>query len=62
VCALPAELAAAQEMLDEQHESREHDEYDESIYSLGRVSGHNVVIVCLSAGRLGNIPAATMAT
>ena len=62
ICALPVELAAAQEMLDEKYEDLERDEDDENLYSLGSVGGHNVVIVCLPAGRIGNNPAAAVAT
>jgi nucleoside phosphorylase len=62
VCALPIELAAAQEMLDEEHECPERDEHDDNLYSLGSIAGHNVVIVCLPAGRIGNNPAAAVAT
>ncbi|OAL48192.1 purine and uridine phosphorylase, partial [Pyrenochaeta sp. DS3sAY3a] len=62
VCALPIELAAAQEMLDEEHALLDKDPHDENIYSLGLVAGHNVVIVCLPAGRIGNNPAAAVAT
>lgn len=61
VCALPVELAAAQEMLDEEHEDLERDEHDNNLYSLGRIRGHNVVIVCLPAGLIGNNPAAAVA-
>src|SRR6266480_3062306 len=62
VCALHIELAAAQEMFDEDHEDLERDENDENLYSLGSIAGHNVVIVCLPAGRIGNNPAASVAT
>ena len=62
ICALHIELAAAQEMLDEEHEDLEQDEHDTNIYSLGRVKEHNVVIVCLPAGLIGNNPAAAVAT
>jgi nucleoside phosphorylase len=62
ICALPIELAAAQEMLDEEHGSPERDGHDENIYHLGSIAGHNVVIVCLPAGRIGNSPAAAVAT
>ncbi|KAF1958148.1 purine and uridine phosphorylase [Byssothecium circinans] len=64
VCALPIELAAAQEMLDEEHDDlrRELGDNDENSYILGSISGHNVVIVCLPAGRIGSNPAATVAT
>jgi nucleoside phosphorylase len=64
VCALPIELAAAQEMFDEEHPDLERDpaDNDENLYSLGSIGGHNVVIVCLPAGRIGNNPAAAVAT
>ena len=62
ICALHVELAAAQEMLDEEHEDLEQDEHDTNVYSLGRVGEHNVVIVCLPAGFIGNNPAAAVAT
>jgi nucleoside phosphorylase len=64
VCALPVELAAAQEMLDEEHHDLERDpaDNDENLYALGSIGGHNVVIVCLPAGRIGNNPAAVVAT
>src|SRR5262245_44984600 len=64
VCAHPAELAVAQEMLDEEHENleRDNDDNDENLYSLGSIKGHNVAIVCLPAGRIGNNPAAAVGT
>jgi nucleoside phosphorylase len=64
VCALPVELAAAQEMLDEEHDDLKRDpaDNDENLYALGSISGHNVAIVCLPAGRIGNNPAASVST
>src|SRR3569833_1250680 len=62
VCALEIELAAAQDMFDEEHEDLERDEYDNNLYSLGRIGDHNVVIVCLPSGSIGTNPAATVAT
>jgi hypothetical protein len=53
VCALPIELAAAQEMLDEGHESLHHDADDTNIYTLGRMGVHNVVVACLPDGQSG---------
>jgi nucleoside phosphorylase len=53
VCALPVELAAAQEMLDEEH--------DTNIYTCGRVGEHDVVIACLPEGQTGTHSAATVA-
>jgi nucleoside phosphorylase len=48
-------------MLDEEHQHLAKHPRDDNIYVLGRVSGHNVVIACLPAGRMGNNPAATVA-
>lgn len=65
VCALPVEMAAAQEMLDEEHAGLGHNllaDNDKNLYSLGSIGGHNVAIVCLPAGRIGNNPAAVAAT
>jgi len=62
VCALPVELAAALEMLDEEHAPPERYENDENLYHLGSIAGHYVVIVCLPAGRIGNNPAAAVVT
>ncbi|KAF1922650.1 purine and uridine phosphorylase [Didymella exigua CBS 183.55] len=64
VCALPVELAAAQEMLDEEHPDLERNpaDNDENLYALGAIGGHNVAIVCLPAGCIGNNPAAAVAT
>lgn len=49
-------------MLDEKHEDLERDNEDENLYCLGSIAGHNVVVVCLPAGRIGNNPAAAVAT
>jgi nucleoside phosphorylase len=64
VCALPVELAAAQEMLDEEHDDLKRDpaDNDENLYALGSIGGHNVAIVCLPAGRIGNNSAASVST
>lgn len=64
MCALPVELAAAKAMLDEKHEDaiREVGDNDENVYCMGSVACHNVVIGCLTAGHIGNNPAATVAT
>jgi nucleoside phosphorylase len=61
ICALPVELAAAQEMLDEVDEPIVADNLDPSLYSLGRIGVHNVVITCLPAGTTGTQSAATVA-
>jgi nucleoside phosphorylase len=61
VCALPIELAAAQEMLDEEHQVLPQDANDSNIYTLGRMGEHYVVIACLPAGQMGNNSAASVA-
>lgn len=53
VCALPVELAAAQEMLDEEHQQLPHDSLSSNHYTLGRIGSHNVVLACLPAGQIG---------
>jgi nucleoside phosphorylase len=61
VCALPTELAAAQEMLDEEHDTPPSGAHDTNIYTCGRVGEHNVVIACLPEGQTGTHSAATVA-
>ncbi|KAF3932754.1 Ankyrin-1 [Dactylella cylindrospora] len=66
ICALPVELAVAKAMLDEEHCTLEKSANDSNAYSLGSIGSdsdtrHNVVIVCLPAGKYGTIPAATVA-
>jgi hypothetical protein len=61
VCALPIELAAAQEMLDEEHEDLDHDANNTNIYALGRIGEHNVVIACLPKGQTGTDSATAVA-
>jgi nucleoside phosphorylase len=61
VYALPIELAAAEEMLDEKHEDSYQNANDTNIYTLGRIGGHNVVIACLPYGQMGTNSAAMVA-
>jgi nucleoside phosphorylase len=61
VCALPVELAAAAELLDEEHRGLPQDPNDPNIYTLGRMGEHNVVVACLPAGQTGNSSAAAVA-
>ena len=61
VCALPIELAAAQEVLDEEDDLFPHDSNDTNLYTLGRVGEHNVIIACLPAGQTGTNSAAAVA-
>lgn len=58
VSALPLELQAARAMLDEEHQEPSREPHETNIYCLGRIAKHNVVIVCLPAGRYGSNSAA----
>jgi len=51
ICALPVELAAAREMVDEEHDDieRDLDDNDENLYALELIGGHNIAIICLLA-------------
>ncbi|KAJ8110230.1 hypothetical protein OPT61_g6869 [Boeremia exigua] len=60
ICALPVELAAAQVMLDEEHQT--HEGLDSTQYTLGCIGSHNVVLACLPAGQMGIGPAAFSAS
>ncbi|KAJ4304722.1 hypothetical protein N0V90_000249 [Kalmusia sp. IMI 367209] len=63
ICALPVELAAAQGMLDEEHDDLKRDlsDNDDNLYVLGSIGGHNVAIVYLPASQIGNNPATAVA-
>jgi nucleoside phosphorylase len=61
VCALPVELAAAQEMLDEEHDTPPYNAHDTNLYTCGRVGEHTVVIACLPEGQTGTNSAAAVA-
>ncbi|KAF2135076.1 uncharacterized protein K452DRAFT_261099, partial [Aplosporella prunicola CBS 121167] len=61
VCALPIELTAAQEMLDNEHDDLPQDSDDANTYTLGNIGEHNVVIACLPAGQTGTNSAAAVA-
>ncbi|PGH04950.1 hypothetical protein GX51_03249 [Blastomyces parvus] len=60
VCALPLEAAAVEAMLDNKHPELSKFDGDYNSYTLGDISGHNVVIVCLPSGRYGTVSAATV--
>ncbi|KAL5330893.1 hypothetical protein ACEPPN_000418 [Leptodophora sp. 'Broadleaf-Isolate-01'] len=62
ICALPVELAATAEMLDEEHQDLPQDSTDTNSYSFGRIGQHNVVVACLPAGQTGNDSAAAVAS
>jgi nucleoside phosphorylase len=61
ICALATEMAAMVAMLDEIHPPLKKEKGDENEYTLGRIGVHNIVIACLSAGLMGNGPAAIVA-
>lgn len=61
VCALHVELVAAQEMLDDEHDTPPCDAHDSNIYTCGRIDEHNVVIACLPEGQMGTNSAAAVA-
>jgi len=60
VCALPDELTAAQEMLDEEHRDLPTNGNDTNVYTLGRIGEHNVVLAGLPAGQIGTNSAAAV--
>lgn len=60
ICALPVEMAAAKVMLDEIHPLLPQPKTDHNAYSLGSISGHNVVVACLPSGVYGITSAATV--
>jgi nucleoside phosphorylase len=62
ICALYIEMAAAEAMLDEVHETPPSDPNDTNTYVLGSINKHNIVIACLPEAQYGTINAATIAT
>src|SRR6267378_1669818 len=60
VCALPLEMTAAKAMLDETHSNLSQPATDHNAYTLGKISGHNVVITCLPSGVYGTTSVAVM--
>jgi len=61
ICALDAELAASQAMLDEEHPDLLQVDNDTNAYTLGRIGRHNVVLACLPSGTTDIGAAATAA-
>lgn len=55
VCALPVELAAAAEMMDEEFADLPSHPTDSNLCSFGRIGVHNVVAACLPAGQHGGV-------
>ncbi|KAH8723511.1 hypothetical protein GQ44DRAFT_828125 [Phaeosphaeriaceae sp. PMI808] len=62
ISALPIELAAATNLLDEEHENIPLSKQDPTSYTLGRIGAHNIVLACLPAGQIGTHAAATVAS
>ncbi|KAE8360872.1 violaceus kinesin [Aspergillus caelatus] len=60
ICALPLEMTAAKTMLDNVHSSLPQPETDHNVYTLGNITGHNVVIACLPSGVYGTTSAAVV--
>jgi nucleoside phosphorylase len=60
ISALPLELAAAEGMLDEVHESLLGKGADSNAYMLGSIGQHNVVLACLPKDGIGANNAATV--
>lgn len=60
ISALPLEMAAAKVMLDETHDPLPQPSTDHNIYTLGSISGHYVVVVCLPSGVYGTTAASTV--
>ncbi|KAF4458275.1 purine and uridine phosphorylase [Fusarium albosuccineum] len=62
VCALPIELAAAHQILDEEHHPLSiQDPNETNPYTLGRIDKYNVVIASLPAGHIGTTSATFVA-
>jgi nucleoside phosphorylase len=64
IAALPVELAAALEMIDEEHplpEDFPRDDDDGNLYVFGRIGSHNIVFSSLPAGTIGTNSAASLA-
>lgn len=60
ICAIPVELRTARCFFDLEHgQLRSRPKHDENSYNLGRICGHNVVMICLP--ELGGVKAAVAA-
>ena len=60
ICALPLEAAASKAMLDKIHPELSQSIGDDNAYTLGEISGHNIVLTCLPSGVYGTVSAATV--
>lgn len=61
ICALPLEGSAAIAMLDDEFPALPRDPRFSTIFRLGRVGPHKVVIACLPAGQVGKLNASSVA-
>ncbi|KAI3336945.1 hypothetical protein HD806DRAFT_23229 [Xylariaceae sp. AK1471] len=61
ICAVEVELVAAQELLDEEHDTVDVPVNDNNTYTLGRIGQHNVVIASLPHWQYGLVSAANVA-
>ncbi|KIL84606.1 hypothetical protein FAVG1_12132 [Fusarium avenaceum] len=61
ICALPKEMAAAEEMLDEVFKRPGQGMLDDNSYVVGRIAHHKMVIVCLPFGVAGTTSATRVA-
>lgn len=61
VCALHIEMAAAETMLSEIHQSLSTHANDSNTYTFGNIGEHNIIIACLPSGHYGTNNAATVA-
>jgi hypothetical protein len=61
VCALPVKLAAAQEILNKEHNTPPISAYNTNIYTCRRVGEHNIIIACLPKEQTGIYLAAAVA-
>lgn len=61
ISALPIERAAAELLLDEVHKPPPLQANDPTIYTLGKIAGHNTVLACLNPGVTGTTSAAVIA-
>ena len=62
ICALPVECTAVLTILDEEYPQLPEDAYYGSRYQFGRIGVHDIVIGCLSSGKIGVAEAASIAS